>query len=320
MGSIHDLAQGFENKKIVLVGDTIVDHYVHGTVIGTSAETPTLVARELEQKRSLGGSFLVCRNLLALQAHVAFFTLLGQDPEGSYAREFQHDKLSLIGVSDPFRKTTVKRRFWVDGYKLLQFDQLDNRPIEESLADQVAARLEEKLHACDALIFSDYRHGFLTPYLIERLLALAKQYRVPTYVDSQVSQSQANHLLYSGAAVVCLNAKEAQCILPAVTFCQEGLGRLRQALGVETVVVKLGDRGSVALSQGQFFETPSIPVQAKDTCGAGDAFLAALAACGMEDMKLALNFANLWGGLSATLHGPEAPTLAMVRPYAEALR
>ena len=127
-----ELVQAFHDKKVLLIGDTIVDIYVYGNVLGTSAETPTIVAREIETKTFLGGAFLVARHLLELGACLSFATLVGEDPGASNVTGFAHPNLTLLPVTDEGRKTTIKKRFWVDGYKLLQFDQLDNRPLAKT--------------------------------------------------------------------------------------------------------------------------------------------------------------------------------------------
>src|SRR3990167_2511331 len=130
---MHSLQELFHRKKVIVIGDTILDQYTYGTVIGTSAETPTLVAKETKMTHNLGGAFLVARNLLSLGVHVSFFTLVGSDSDADFIKNFHHPKLSLFTYSDEGRLTTVKKRYWVDGYKLLQFDKLDNRPLHSAL-------------------------------------------------------------------------------------------------------------------------------------------------------------------------------------------
>ena len=74
-----DLIQSIKNKRILLVGDTIIDKNTYGTLLGTSAETPTIVAERKSSNYSLGGAFLVARNLITLGAKVTFITLSGDD-------------------------------------------------------------------------------------------------------------------------------------------------------------------------------------------------------------------------------------------------
>ena len=307
-----DLIDRFENTRVLLLGDTIVDVYVYGTVLGTSAETPTIVARELETKTFLGGAFLVARHLLELGARVQFVTLVGHDPASQVVSAFTHPKFELFPVSDPERKTTVKKRFWVDGYKLLQFDQLDNRPLADGV-ERIAGLLADRVSASDVVVVSDYRHGLMSPPLIEAVVRASREHHKTLYVDSQVSQSAANHTLYRGADVVCLNLKEARAIdptfqVPAAGAHREAFAGLIDRLGVAHVVVKLGDKGAVGWLGGECFSSPARQVQVVDTCGAGDAFLAALCLAGSSNPLASLSIANLWAGLATTVHGTVPPT------------
>lgn len=318
MDNTFSLINAFSEAKVLLIGDTIVDHYIYGTALGLSSETPTLVAKELSQQFSLGGSFLVARNLLHLKAQVTFITLVGHDPEAKRITEFSHAQLKLLPITDEERKTTVKRRYWIDGYKLLQLDQLDNRPIVEQTENHILSILDEQLQNHNALLISDYRHGLLTQRLITEMIGLAKRKKVPVYVDSQVAQSKANHHLYQGATLVCLNKKEAQSIDPSF-FDDRSLGsttfeKIRETLAIDNVVIKLGPQGSIAHIKGEFIATPAFNVKAVDTCGAGDAFLAALSVCDLGQPEKALKIANGWAGLSTQIHGPQPPDLVDLLP------
>jgi rfaE bifunctional protein kinase chain/domain len=306
---LKNVVDRLADKRVLLLGDTIVDIYVYGTVLGTSAETPTIVARELETKTFLGGAFLVARHLLELGAHVTFVTLVGHDAASESVTGFSHPRFELVPVRDAGRKTTVKKRFWVDGYKLLQFDQLDNRPLSENL-DKLSAEVGDRMRASDVAVVSDYRHGLMSPPLIASTIAAARARGRPLYVDSQVSQSAANHTLYRGADVVCLNLKEARAIDPKYDADAAGGGdfsSLIERLGVPNVVVKLGERGSVAWVHERRFASPAAQVKVVDTCGAGDAFLAAFCLAGLDSPATALSLANRWAGLSITVHGTVPP-------------
>ena len=289
-------------KSVLLIGDTILDHYVYGTVIGTSAETPTLVAREQNQKFSLGGACLVCRNLLELKAKVHFLTLVGEDSDAEEIKRFEHPNLTLHAFTEAGRQTTVKRRFWVDDYKLLQFDKLDNSSISESLEQEIVERVEKLLPTISSVIISDYRHGLLTKSLIQKLLKLTKEADKPCFVDSQVSQAKSNHHLYRGASLICLNLKEAKIIEETAD-----LKKLQQKLDSLNIVVKKGALGASALIDGKEIEAAGHKVKPVDTCGAGDAFLAALSTGDLSRPHEALARANKWAALSTTVKGPQPP-------------
>jgi sugar/nucleoside kinase (ribokinase family) len=134
----------------------------------------------------------------------------------------------------------------------------------------------------------------------------------PVYVDSQVSQTAANHKLYRGGCVICLNLKEARCIDPGFTP-QESAGAfdtLNTELDTERIVVKLGEDGAMFQNGRQVTHVAANKVTVTDTTGAGDAFLSAFCLAGTENPENALLLANAWAGLSVQIHGTIPPKRA----------
>jgi rfaE bifunctional protein kinase chain/domain len=304
------LVEGFSKKRILLLGDTILDLYVYGHAIGKSAETPTIVAKEIETKFSLGGAFLVARNLLELGGQVTFLTMIGDDEEANYVRSFNHERLVKLLLLDAKRRTTTKKRYWVDGYKLLQLDTLDNSPISEDLREAATGQICNVLPMQDVVVIADYRHGLLSAPLIKEVLQLVRESGKFLFVDSQFSQSAANHLLYYGADAICLNLKEARAIDSDFEPGQElsCFGPLTSKLGTTQVIIKLGEEGCAAAIRGRVYRSSALEVRAVDTCGAGDAFLAALSLSGLDYPAEALRIANTWAGLSTEIHGAQPPS------------
>jgi D-beta-D-heptose 7-phosphate kinase/D-beta-D-heptose 1-phosphate adenosyltransferase len=298
------LFAAFDASRVLVVGDSIIDVYTYGAAIGLAAETPTIVA-----KRTLGGAAFVCRNLEALGAAVEFVTLTGDDEAASAVAGMSSDKLALTALTDPGRPTTVKHRFWVDGYKVLQLDDRDDSPISDATAQMVIDAVEARLPAVDSLIVSDYRHGLVRPDIASRLLAMARAAGKPAYVDSQVAQNESNHRDYRGGAIICLNLKEARCVAPAFQPNSDpaSFAELQDALEADRIVLKLGEDGAMLFDGRQVWRAPARPARVADVTGAGDAFLAGLALTGLAAPLHALRVANTWASLSIEIHGTVPP-------------
>lgn len=309
MTELQKIVKSFDGARVLLLGDTILDIYTYGSAMGLSAETPTIVARRKEVKHSLGGAALVCRNLLELGAAVQFVTLVGADEEAVHVREFAAPRLTMLPVTDPGRPTTVKHRFWVDGYKLFQLDQRDDRPVTDVVAEQVRSQVEEALPEADILVISDYRHGLLSPDIVAALMPRLHATGKLVYVDSQVSQTAANHTLYRGGCVICLNLKEARSIDPGFTPEQDAkaFAGLNRELDTERIVVKLGEDGAMFQDGARVTHVAANKVSVADTTGAGDAFLSAFCLAGTDNPAAALRLANTWAGLSVQIHGTIPP-------------
>lgn len=309
MSSLESIIGAFPSRRVLLVGDTILDIYTYGTAMGLSAETPTIVARRKEVKYSLGGAALVCRNLLELGAQVQFVTLVGGDQEAERVNAFSAPHLRLRAVVDAERPTTVKHRFWVDGYKLFQLDQRDDRPISAAFARQVLDEVVGALPEIDAVVLSDYRHGLLSEDLLAELLRCLRAAGKPVYVDSQVSQNSSNHRSFAGGCVMVLNLKESRAIDPAFepATVASAFAGLNRALNTEQIVVKLGPDGAMFQDGAKVTHVSAAQVKVLDTTGAGDAFLSAFCLAGVGDSAGALRIANAWAGLSVQIHGTIPP-------------
>ena len=310
--SAAEIIDKFADARVLLIGDSIVDLYTYGTAIGLAAETPTVAARRQRTQASLGGAALVCRNLLELGASVRFITLVGDDDEARHIRSFSHPKLELVELVSTDKPTTVKQRFFVDGYSLLQLDVRDDRPISQDLETALMAAVEAALPEVDLTVISDYRHGLLSDRLLPELLTAVRRSGKPVFVDSQVAQNESNHRLYRGDGVMCLNLREARCIDPAFEPAPEpaSFATLVRELATNRIVVKLGEAGALTLDGDRISSAPAANVKVVDTTGAGDAFLSAFCLAHTIDAGSALALANAWAGLAVQIHGTAPPSRA----------
>jgi D-beta-D-heptose 7-phosphate kinase/D-beta-D-heptose 1-phosphate adenosyltransferase len=302
-----------KQKKILVVGDLILDVYHHGRYLGQSLANPeTPVAHRHASTYAWGGAGFVVRNLLALGGSVTFITSVGVDDFTKKANEFTHRKLKKIFLPISKKPTTVKQRFWIGDRQLLGWHQYDNSPLSTSLEKELLALVRSELPAAGKVVIADYRHGLLSASLAKKIIALCAQASVPLYVDSQVSYSSStNHVWYTGADLFCLNQKEAKSIDSSFDARKPlpSLKRLQQLLGASAVVVKLGADGSIALLGDEYIKTNAHVIQEIDATGAGDAFLAALALGVHPPRPQDLAEANIWAALSTTTVGTTIPSV-----------
>jgi rfaE bifunctional protein kinase chain/domain len=302
------------DAKIVVVGDVILDVDVHATAIGLSLETPTLKARRRETTVRLGGAALVARNALALGGKVTFGSVVGDDAYTDTIRAWSAPGLRLEAVVEPRRRNVVKERYWIrrhDGaetpYKVLQLDVADDADVGDEAERALLERLERAFVHCDRVVIADYRHGLLSRRLVQQILALSRRAGKTTLADSQISTRPGNHTDYAGVDVLTLNEAEAASVLPGFAPDAPSLAAMERRTGAARVVVKLGAKGCVTAIDGRLHLVPAPRVEAIDTCGAGDAFLAALALLGTEDLPGSLDLAVHWAALSTTQLGTAPP-------------
>lgn len=304
--------------RVLLVGDVIIDEYHTGTALGLSAETPTIVAELRSSRKYVGGAGLVARHMLRLGAEVHIVTIGG--PSDALHNELSESsdaptkaEMQRLYIDCCYYESgwcfTRKRRYFVDGYKLLQFDTLNRGSWEDDERD-ISSFILKRLKATDydAVVLSDNRHGVLDTSKKDLVALIKSVSDAPLYVDSQSSQKKSNLEKYDSADVLVMNEREAA----ELNSCYNGghgpgdvndfLRNLTRMRG-NRVVLKRGAKGASTFEGPREKHYPGMPVKTVDTCGAGDAFLAALV------VERNVSLANIWAARSTTYEGTIVPTM-----------
>ena len=252
---------------------------------------------------------MVVRNILSLGSKVKYIFTLGDDENSKYYKSFNHKNLQKFIINDSLKKTTAKKRFWIDGYKLLQIDDLDNQDISKEIENKILNTFKEHIKSCDLVIISDYRHGLLTESLIASIKIISNIQNKKLFVDSQISHRVSNHHLYKDIYMLFLSENEAKNIDPNFDADKKLFNKILNSFPNIKICIKLGENGSVYLNDKEVIFSPAADVKVNDTCGAGDAFLAACAVGHIDDPIKLMELANAWAGLSTQIHGTQPPEL-----------
>ena len=264
-----------KGKKVHVVGDTIVDSYTQTAMIGGQTKTPTMSVLYERRDDYIGGAAVVAEHLRAAGAEVVFSTVLGDDA----LKDFVLDGLKKLGVEcrpviDHTRPTTNKNAIVAGGYRLLKIDTLDNRTISDEILEELATSVSET--SCDAVVFSDFRHGVFNRRTIPHLVKAIPQgvYKV---ADSQVASRWGNIMEFENFHLITPNEREARFALADQDSGVRPLAyALCKAAKCETMILKLGDRGVLTCRNGgtDGIVVDSFVERVVDTVGAGDALLA----------------------------------------------
>lgn len=319
MDSPERILKEIENRRVLVIGDTIVDcntycQRTHDLDDGTPVYRALADERGVYDRHSCGGAALVVRNLLELGAKVDFLTGIGYGRGHRHAANLHHPRLSLHALQMP-KVQTVKHRYWDSGKKLIQIDEVDNNELPNFAEEWLHERFDwiMQMDKPEVIVIADYRHGLISDFLAAHFVAHNDRTQPPVIVSSQVSQAPPNHDSYAGATSFVLNQIEAQALYRQMAQSDaDYVEELRQTLNASCVIVTCGAEGCLSADElvGGSRTLPPIEIVPIDTCGAGDAFLAAYAVTGI------LSFANLWAALSCTVPGANPPTKEMLKPYA----
>jgi D-glycero-beta-D-manno-heptose-7-phosphate kinase len=210
------------------------------------------------------------------------------------------------------RCTTEKTRVVARSQQLVRVDEEDESDLTGSDVGRVIDAVDRAVEAAHAVVIEDYNKGVLVPQVIQHVVELATRRGVPLVVDPKYR----NFFLYRGATLLKPNRRELEAALGAGVDLEHpaGFARAFERLGVENLLLTLGEQGMALLSAGG--EAARIPTAARevyDVVGAGDtvtAYLATMLAAGATPREAAYT-ANLAAGIevgklgAATVSGEE---------------
>lgn len=277
----ESIIEGFPGKRILVVGDLMVDEYIWGNVTRVSPEAPVMVVEAESHTFVPGGAANVVHNLRVLGAEVVVAGVVGGDAVG----ERLLDELRLLGaetsavIAAADRPTTQKTRIVAGSQQVVRVDRERKAPLPPEAARELVARARDLLSVCDALLFSDYDKGVLARETVQALMTVARTRGV--VVTANPKPPSAGY--YRDADVVTLNKTEAEQASGAAisgasgdTFHAIG-ARLRQDLGVRNLLITRGGQGVTIFDDtGAFTDIAAHLVEVFDVAGAGDSTISAL--------------------------------------------
>ena len=291
----------FGARRVLVVGDLMLDRYQWGTVRRISPEAPVPVLRLERETEVAGGAANVARNLVGLGLRVCIAGITGQDPH----RERLLALLKEQGVetdavlSDPTRPTTTKTRLVGDHQQMLRIDAERIAPVDSGLAERLLAAVGERLSAVDAVLLSDYAKGVLIGDTCAHIIAVARDRGLPVLVDPKGSDFER----YRGATAITPNRAELALAagvdsddLDALLGAAEPM---RERLELEQLILTLGELGVALVDATGVHRIPAVAREVFDVSGAGDTVIATVAAgraAGLDPIDTA-HLANLAAGV-----------------------
>ena len=302
---LTELLHAGARQRIAIIGDAMLDVYLHGDVDRISPEAPVPVVRIRERRLALGGAANVAQNVAAVGAACDLVCAVGNDAEGALLAEMltaiDADARSLVRVA---RRTTTKTRVLARSQQVVRFDEEEDADITgtevRALIDAATAAIGE----ADALVFEDYNKGVLTAELIRVAMDLARKRGIPVVVDPKYR----NFFAYRGATIFKPNRRELESALGASVDIEhaEALPETFQRLGVEHLLLTLGEAGMALIAaDGEVGRIPTTARQVYDVVGAGDtvtAYLATMLAAGGSPAEAAV-IANFAAGVEVAKLG-----------------
>ena len=298
---MHQALEQMAGKRVVVVGDVVLDHFVWGDVERISPEAPVPVVRVVREEDMPGAAANVALNLAALDARPIMVGIVGDDADGRRLRDLLQRRgvdCTYLAVNDRLR-TTRKTRIIARSQHVVRVDWDTDVERAEVQRCGIPSALSHAVPACDALIVQDYNKGLVT----EDVLNIVRGVHVPVVVDP----NRYHWIRYCGT-IATPNLEEARVLSGVPWGSAQALRHLPEIAkelfarhDVERLVITLGEHGIALCDKaGSVTTAPAaITHDVYDVSGAGDTVAAvlALALAAKVDIWQACLLANMAGGI-----------------------
>jgi len=279
MSSVIDISK-FENKRIIVVGDIMLDEFVYTSHTRNSPEhaaTPVLFIQD--KKQYLGGAANVALNIKKLNAIPYLVGTVGDDDAAKfiYAMLHKEDISNHYVHTNPRQSTTKKLRIFQDKQPVFRLDAEDVNEYPDLVNHFILKNIQTAItnHKPHAIILQDYNKGLLNAAIIPEILKLAKQHNLLICVDPKFD----NWELYKEVDLFKPNKQELSVISEELFAKDDSIEiiskKLFEKINFKNLLVTLGAEGNF-IYDGKKSQISNLTsqIQNPDVCGAGDAVIA----------------------------------------------
>jgi rfaE bifunctional protein kinase chain/domain len=301
----------FTKKKILVIGDLILDRYIWGKVDRISPEAPVPIVEVTKEDFLLGGASNVAHNIAALGGSATIVGIIGNDQAGDVLTTLLDERgIQSQGVLRCSRNTIVKTRVIAHNQQVVRFDKENKDRLDGKIAERLFEYIREAIPDHDAVIISDYKKGVISSELIKAVLKSAKPSRIFVSVDPKVGHFK----FYKHVSLVTPNLAEASLASGIEIKDEKSLinaGKtLLKSLSCDAVLITRGEQGMSLFEKEKVTHIPTATKDVYDVTGAGDTVIAAftLAYAAGAGMKNAAVIANHAAGIVVAKVGTAVAT------------
>ena len=320
---LMDVLEHFRDRKVLVVGDIMLDKYIWGDVSRISPEAPVQVVNVLRETYAPGGASNVACNISALTGKAYMVGIAGTDEaKNTLLKELKAIKINTEGIFfDKEKPTTQKVRIMGRGQQLLRVDYENREHAHDSIKNLITKFCEKIIKDVDIVVLSDYAKGAITEEIISKLIHLAKDNKKSVIVDPKPKHIA----LYANVTLMTPNNAEAS----EMSGVEDGSDNKILEIGSKllkrlnsNILITRGEKGmSLFEIDGSITHIPAKAKEVYSLIGAGDTVVAtmALAIASGADLKEAAILANIAAGIKVGKIGTASVTIDEVRKGIEIL-
>ena len=284
LASLQRSLGDLKNKKVLIIGDIMLDRYLLGQVERISPEAPVPVVLVKEERHRLGGAANVAKNIAQLEGEPHLYSVTGDDADARILTWLlNEERIAHVLVPDSERPTTVKTRIVAlqQHQQMVRVDRERSAHVRADVRQQLLQAVSSQLDEFDVIVLSDYGKGLVSPSFITEFNRLLQSSKSPkkVLVDPKVK----NFHLYTNVFLLTPNTKEAAegvgmaDLLTSAEILASGR-RIFQQLHCDHLLITLGSKGMALFkSPDDICHIPTTARNVFDVTGAGDTVIATVA-------------------------------------------
>ncbi len=274
------------SKKVLLIGDVMLDINTHGTCTRISPEAPVQVVKKSNEVFTLGGAGNNLVNLYHLNVDTDFISVIGGDNNGNVIQDSikQCTKRHLL-IQEEGRVSTVKNRIIAHGHQVLRIDTEDTHPIQENTRLKILEHIKNNADSYEIILISDYNKGVCTEELIKDVVSIANKHNIKVICDPKKHNIQS----YKGCYIVTPNKTEAEALYGSSISTNEDIQNalLFMKRYIANPIITLSEKGIAYLDDNGAIKISSAQARGVvDVTGAGDTVVSTICYCIMNGYNL----------------------------------
>ena len=316
--TINSVFENFKGKKVIIIGDSMVDSYIFGEINRNSPEAPVPIVDIKKEDTKLGGAANVALNIQSLGMEPILCSVIGDDEDGQiFMKLCKKNNLVTRGIIiDEHRKTTNKKRVIVNKDHILRIDNEETNYLKSNVRNKFINNTEKLIANNEIIIFQDYDKGVINKKMIEDINKI-------DHLFIAVDPKKRNFFEYKNVDLFKPNLSE---ILNAFDTKDDSINNLnsisdelKSKNNIKNIMVTLSNKGLVINNDSGFIYNKIQKKKIIDVSGAGDTVIAL--ATILFYLKLPEKFiaemCNLAGGITCMSSGVSAINLKELLENAE---
>lgn len=276
--------QLFKKLKILLIGETIIDQYIFGDVLGKSGKEPHLVIKENHQENYLGGAAAIASHLSTFCKSIEFLSMIGKEKNTDnfkFIKSFLKKNIKTTFLKNKNVPTIIKKRFIdnISKHKILGVYKINDQISDKLLDKNLQNKINQKAKSVDVIIVSDYGHGLISADTAKKICSMKKILSLNAQINAS-NYSYYSLKKYNKINILIINETELRYEMRDKDDKIENIAyKLVKFQKIKTLIVTRGEQGSLMIRKGKIIYCPAFATRVVDKVGAGDTMLAIISLC-----------------------------------------